>query len=99
MALVDVGTDATTTLTGLVWPGSIADVAALSLLIKDDLTTGNPVAQISGIGGLVSEGKLFVPNRGSLVIYPGDVIAVDPATGGVILITAAAITGGDWNVT
>lgn len=98
MALVDVGTDATTTLTGVVWPASIADVAALNALILDDLTTGNPRASDSGIGGLIYEGKLFVPNRGSMVLYEGDVVAVDPATGGVILITARAAAGGDWNV-
>lgn len=98
MALVTVGTDATTTLTGLVWPGSIADVAALSLLIKDDLTTGNPVAQISGVGGLNYEGILSVPNRGALKIYPGDVIAVDPVTGFPILISARAAANTNWNV-
>lgn len=98
MALVDVGTDATTTLTGVVWPASIADCAAINLLILDDLQVDHPVASISGVGGFVYEGKLFVPNRGSMVLYAGDVVAVDPATGGVILITALAAAGGDWNV-
>lgn len=98
MATVDVGTDATTTLTGVVWPASDADVATMNNLILDDLTTGTPRAATSGIGGLINEGKLVVPNRGSLLLYPGDVVAVDPATGGVILITALAAAGGDWNV-
>ena len=99
MALRAIGTDLTTTLTGLVWPASIADVAAMNNLIKDDLTTGTPLAQISGIGGLANEGQLKVPNRGYLRIYPGDVIALDPATGGVILITARSAAGTNWNVT
>jgi hypothetical protein len=29
-------------------------------------------------------------------IYPGDVVAVDPNTGGVVLVTALAIAGTDW---
>ena len=98
MALVDVGTDATTTLTGVVWPASIADAASIGLLILDDLNVDHPIAAISGIGGLSHEGILSVPNRGQMRIYPGDIIAVDPATGGVILITALAAAGGDWNV-
>jgi hypothetical protein len=52
MALGTAGTTAATTLTALTWPASIADVAALNQLIKDDLTTGHPKAHISGIGGL-----------------------------------------------
>lgn len=101
MALRTVGTAATTSLDGIVWSQdpailSRADVAALIQLIKDDLTVGTPVAQVSGVGGLEqSAGKLWVPNRGSLIIYPGDVIAVD-TTGGVIHITARAAAAADW---
>lgn len=103
MALRTVGTAGTTSLDGVVWSQdpavlSRADVAALIQLITDDLTTGHPVAQVSGVGGLEqSAGKLWVPNRGSLVIYPGDVLAVDNR-GGVILITAYSAAGTDWVV-
>ena len=96
MALGTAGTTAATTLTAITWPASIADVAALNALIKDDLTTGTPRASTSGIGGFVSEGKVFIPNRGSLRLYPGDVVAVDPATGGVVVVTARAVAGVNW---
>ncbi len=104
MALVAVGSATTTALDGVVWSQDPAildptDLAALIQLIKDDLTTGHPVAQVSGIGGIEqSAGKLWVPNRGSLIIYPGDVLAVDNR-GGVILVTAYAAAGTDWVIT
>ncbi len=103
MALRTVGTTATTSLDGVVWSQDPAvldptDLAALIQLILDDQTTGHPIAQPRGIGGIEqSAGKLWVPNRGSLIIYPGDVLAVDNR-GGVILITAYAAAGTDWVV-
>lgn len=102
MALRTMGTAATTTLSAVLWSQdpavlSRADVALMVAGIKDDRTTGRPVAQISGVGGIEQgSGKLWVPNRGSLMIYPGDYIAFDPATGGVILVTAAAAAGASW---
>lgn len=42
------------------------------------------------------EGKLFVPNRGSLVILPGDYVAIDSTTGWPILVSARAIAAGPW---
>ena len=96
MALGTAGTTAATTLTALTWPASIADVAALNQLIKDDQRVGTPVAHISGVGGLSDYGILFVPNRGQLLIYPGDVVAIDPSTGGVVLVTSRAVAGPNW---
>ena len=95
------GTAGTTTLVAVKWsqdPTILlpADLATIKNHILDDLTTGNPVAQVSGVGGLVREGKLYVPNRGSLVIYPGDFIAYDPATGFPILVSALAAAGASW---
>ncbi len=104
MAVVTVGTAATTTLIGVVWsqdPAVLlpADLVTIQQRIKNDLNIAHPVAQISGIGGIEqSAGKLWVPNRGSLVIYPGDVIATD-ARGGVVLVTAYAAAGSNWVIT
>ncbi len=104
MALVTVGTATTTSLDGVVWSQDPAiltptDLAAFIQLIKDDLTTGHPIAQPTGIGGIdQSMGKLIVPNRGGLIIYPGDVLAADNR-GGVILIPAYTVAGTDWVVT
>jgi len=103
MALKTVGTAGTTSLDGVVWSQdpavlSRADVAALIQLNTGDQTTGHPIAQPCGIGGIEqSFGKLIVPNRGSLIIYPGDVLAVDNR-GGVILVTAYSAAGTDWVV-
>ena len=98
MATVTVGTSTTTVLTGIVWPASTADIATMNNLLLDDLTTGHPAAHISGIGGIENVGILYVPNRGQLTIEAGDVVAIDPDTGGVILITALAAAGDDWVV-
>ena len=101
MATKTLGTSATTSLVAVSFsqdPSVLlpADLATVDYGILDDQTTGHPHASISGIGGLVRQGKLFVPNRGSLTIYPGDYIAYDPTTGGVILVTALAAAGASW---
>ncbi len=104
MALIAVGSATTTALDGVVWSQDPAildptDLAAFIELIKDDLTVGHPIAQRSGIGGVEqSAGKLWVPNRGSLIVYPGDVLGVDNR-GGVILIPAYSAAGTDWVIT
>jgi hypothetical protein len=73
-----------------------ADLATVNYAILDDQTTGTPHAVISGIGGLVREGILYVPNRGQLRLYPGDWIAYDPVTKFPILVSAAAAAGANW---
>ena len=78
-----------------------ADLAAIMNAILDDQNVAHPMAQISGTGGFVREGFLYVPNRGPLNIYPGDVIAVDTASnvGWPILVSADAIANGTWTYT
>jgi hypothetical protein len=103
MATVTVGTAGTTTLTGVVYSPSAqvmlpADVGAMNAGILDDQNVAHPAAHLSGVGGLTGEGMLIVPNRGTLKLLPGDVVAFDPTTGGVVLITALAAAGGDWIV-
>ena len=97
MALITIGTAATTTLTGLVWHSNVAqaDVRTINNAILDDLNTHHPLAQISGCGGFVREGLLYVPNRGPLQLFDGDVVATD-ARGGVILITKYSAAGANW---
>ena len=73
-----------------------ADVRTINNGILDDLSSRHPQAQLSGLGGFVREGILYVPNRGPLQLYPGDIVARDPATGGVILVTARAAAGASW---
>lgn len=88
MATETLGTNATTTLTAVPFSYALApaDVAAMALLIKDDLNVAHPVVP----GAFVRTGQLFVPNRGVLKILPGDWIGVD-AKGWPILVSAYSI--------
>lgn len=90
-------------MTALVWNSvavSQADVRAINALIRDDKNPRHPVAQTSsGAGGFVKEGLLYVPNRGSLTLFPGDVVAVDATSGQVILLTAYGLSAGPWTLT
>ena len=103
MALQTLGTDNDHALSALVWNGMATptvDVAAINALILDDLNPSHPVAQISGCGGFVKEGLLYIPNRkGVLELRPGDVVAVDATSGQVILLTAYGLSAGPWTLT
>lgn len=73
--------------------GSLAavDVATLNNAIKDDINVAHPV-----IGGFsLNDGRLFVPNRGSLAILPGDWVGVD-SRGWPILLSKDTIANGLW---
>ena len=103
MAIQTLGTSATTSLNlALVWQSnaaSQADVADINQAILDDVNPRHPVAQISGTGGFIREGNLFVPNRGVLQLRPGDVVALDSTSGQVILLTAYGLSAGPWVLT
>lgn len=103
MAIQTLGTTANNSLgLALVWTGAAvaaADVADINQAILDDLNPRHPVAQTSGCGGFVKEGVLYVPNRGSLTLYPGDVVALDATSGQVILLTAYGLSAGPWTLT
>lgn len=73
-----------------------ADVDTINVHILDDVNARHPMAQISGCGGFVREGQLYVPNRGQLTLRPGDVVAYDPATGFPILLSSRAAAGASW---
>ncbi len=87
MALKAFGTDATTTLTCLpAWnPQSlIADIGLVAANILDDLNVAHPI-----VPGAVAAGRLVIPNRGFLLLQPGDTVAYD-STGWPILVAAAS---------
>lgn len=95
------GTNATTSLTAVAFsqsPATLlpADLQTIHYGILDDQAASHPHASISGLGGFVREGKLIVPNRGSLLVLPGDYIAIDSTTGWPILVSARAIASGPW---
>ncbi len=101
MALLTLGSNGTTTLAALRFlPGSSdADFASLAARILNDGSQAGGVANAAPsakpiVGGALSRfGQLTIPNRGVLLILPGDYIAVD-ANGWPILISANAIAGG-----
>lgn len=71
----------------------VQDIAAINALIKDDVpllwalgnagaSNGQNATQIAAFqntipNALSTEGRLYVPNRGFLKVYPGDWIGVD----------------------
>jgi hypothetical protein len=102
MAVGTAGTTAATTLSAITWSGDQAvllpaDLATANYAILDDQNVAHGHAAVLGLGGVVREGKLIIPNRyGSLVMLPGDVVAWD-VTGWPVLISARAIAGGGWH--
>lgn len=98
MALLAVGTDTTSSLSGLTFIGGMSgmnnvDQAALCNGIKDDKNVAHP----RWPGAFSSNGILYVPNRGELMILPGDVVAIDDQ-GWPILISAYSVANGPWTV-
>lgn len=92
MALKAFGTNATTTLTCLpAWNPefSIADIASIAAHILDDLNVASPI-----VPGAFAAGRLVIPNRGFLLLRPGDTVAYD-STGWPILVNAASRTA-NW---
>lgn len=97
MATITLGTNATTSLNPalavLRGIGSLAaaDVASMNNAIKDDLNPAHPI-----IGGFSqSTGRLYVPNRGVLIMRPGDYVGID-SQGWPILVSANSIANAAW---
>ncbi len=100
MATGTIGTNATTSLTmklfpvaGALTPAQVAaDIAAIANAIKDDINNLHPIWP----GAWSQAGTLFIPNRGTLKVLPGDYVAVDATTGWPILLSARAVASGPW---
>lgn len=74
-----------------------ADAATINAALRIDKPS--PQLLLRMPGGFDRAGLLYVPRRGVLQVFPGDVVAVD-ATGWPILVSArAAGTGAAWTVT
>lgn len=90
------GTAAQTTLIAVQFnrraPPTSQDIAAINNNILNDLNPSHPPWP----GAFARTGLLFVPNRGVLQCLPGDYVAIDPATGFPILISANAAAGASW---
>ncbi|MCI0564279.1 MAG: hypothetical protein MN733_37880 [Nitrososphaera sp.] len=103
MALVTLGTAATTTLSALKWNAQpvAADLAAINALFKyQSFTEPSVPGPVSFIPvPMINQGILYVPERGQLKLYPGDYIAADPNTGHFVLISAATAAAASWQHT
>lgn len=89
------GTSAATSLTAIKVGGAtdtVANRAAFNALVKDsfpvvDGTTSPPTATYTRQG-------LFLPGRGLIQVYAGDVVLVDANSGSVVFVPAIAFTTG-----
>lgn len=93
MALTTIGTAATNTLTALVFRGSGT--------VDDDYRNLSSLIQNDGVGEgdapwSVSRTGLYIPRRGQIRLFPGDYVAIDPATGFPVVISATAAASANW---
>lgn len=102
MATITIGTTANNTLTGLVFNpgGAEADFATINAAIKGD---SGPAHAPSGSGYLmpgsfdIRGGRLYFPGRiGSVILLPGDIVAVGPLSGWPLIISQAAAATADY---
>ena len=78
---------------------AVADIATVDNAILDDFNPARSIPPNYGPSVGLARGLLYVPNRGVLIIRPGDYIAFDPATGFPILISGRAAAGAGWTHT
>lgn len=103
MALRTLGTTSNTALSAFSWsanPGHPADVGTLNASILNDQTTGPVGYQAKWPTPFSRQGLLFIPNRGVVQLYPGDVIAFDTQSGWPIVVSGLAISVGSsvWHL-
>jgi len=99
MALRTLGTNAATSLSAIMFSHdpavlSMADLAAFNALCKSDKNTNNLLEPV-----LSREGMFRIPGKEVVRVSPGDYVAVDPATGWPIYISANAIANGPYTHT
>ena len=97
MALITLGTNATTTLNALVWNPAVnaADLAQIVENIKSQPSTGT--YQIISPGAFGRDGRLHFPGRRGFVnLKPGDYVAYDSVGWPVIVSCFSIANGGGW---
>lgn len=94
MALITLGTNATTTLNALVWNGQA--VAADLAQIINNIKGQNAVARIAP-GAFDHMGRLHFPGRRGFVnLLPGDYIAYDAVGWPVVVSSYSIANAGGW---
>lgn len=100
MAIRTFGTNATTSLSALLFtPGygsglAPADVATAAGAIKDDVNVTHPTVPFA----FSPEGRILIPNRGTLILRPGDFVVWD-STGWPLVFSANAVANGPYTHT
>lgn len=85
---------------------SSTTLTAFTMLANGSVAYANQLGDVNNIvkypnaanklfPGAISNGFLYVPNRGHLMVLPGDVIAVDNK-GWPILVSKYSIANGNW---
>lgn len=101
MATKTLGTNANNTLPyAITWqPGGIsaADLATIRNHILNDLISATAPASAAIWAGALESGALYIPNRGKLLLVPGDIIGV--GTEGWPILLSAAEASADWTLT
>lgn len=94
MALLTGGTSASTSLNALAYnpQADVTNVALVAAGILNDLNPAHPIWP----GAFARTGLLYIPNRGTLQMLPGDYVMFDTTTGWPILVSARAIAAGPW---
>jgi hypothetical protein len=109
------GTGTVTSLTALRVPGSFnppggqaalsfaetdADIATINQSIFDDFLNASAPLIGSPMGGFSRNGQLYIPNRGWLKVFPGDVVMVDQNKWPILVSwRSIANTGAPWTTT
>lgn len=98
MATSTFGTNTTSSLTAITYSNvgagiSSADLAVITQGIKNDKINGLPVLK----GAFSRSGLLTIPNRGTIKVFAGDVVAID-SQGWPILVSAYSVAHGPWTL-
>lgn len=96
MALQTAGTSTTSVLRTIKWTTNMnaADLATFNAFATYDYTN-----TIKKPTPTLTQGMLWDPERGSQKLFPGDYVVVDPVSGLVFTISAAAAAGGSFVIT
>lgn len=113
MAIGSAGTNSTSILLSLFQPGSFkpltgaaqsfvetdADIATMVSNLRDDQNINQPSPFSTGaMQGWSRNQQLYIPNRGWLKVFPGDLVCID-LVGWPILVSARSVAAGGWTNT
>jgi hypothetical protein len=105
MALKTLGTSTTSSLSAVQWNPAPAGMSSSDLAAFNALVKANYLAAQEDTGGRNSgyqppyasrEGRIYIPGRGYLQLFPGDWLAVDSTTGWPFVLSQSAVAHGPY---